>query len=251
GIALPGLACAAYHWMVFGGPATLPYEFSTQPHRSQGFFMGLGVPETSVLAELLVGKYRGLLYSAPWLGMALPGAILLFRGSAHRAELYVSLFIVIFVFWLNASLVDWQGGWAMGPRYLITAIPFLVIMVAGLFVPDAVRFPKLRLALGAAVLALGLHSSYMMLMGAAVKPEVPSHIKVPYDSYLRPSFSKGQLSISTQGIDMPNAPRRAKPKAWNLGQKLFGLKGRGSLLPLFALQLVLLIWLWRRFAGPR
>ncbi|MCP4445623.1 MAG: hypothetical protein GY811_09840, partial [Myxococcales bacterium] len=46
GIALPGLACAAYHWMVFGGPATLPYEFSTQPHRSQGFFMGLGVPET-------------------------------------------------------------------------------------------------------------------------------------------------------------------------------------------------------------
>ena len=85
GIAIPGLLCAAYHWSVFGGPATLPYEFSTQPHRSQGFFMGLGVPEPGVMAELLVGRYRGLLYSSPWLAAALPGAWLLFRRPGVRA----------------------------------------------------------------------------------------------------------------------------------------------------------------------
>jgi hypothetical protein len=246
GIALPGLCCAVYHWMVFGGPATLPYEYSTQPHRSQGFFMGLGVPEPHVLKELLVGHYRGLLYSAPWLAAALPGAVLMFRHSTHRAELYVSLFIVIFVFWLNSSLVDWQGGWAMGPRYLISAIPFLVIMASGLFLPGAIRSDKLRMLIAAIVLALGVHSAHMMLMGAAVKPEVPSHIKAPYNDYLRPSFAKGELSISTQGIDMPNAPRRAEAKAWNVGQKVFGLSGRTSLIPLFVLQLLLLAWLWRK-----
>lgn len=246
GIAVPGLACAAYHWIVFGGPATLPYEFSTQPHRSQGFFMGLGIPKPSVLGELLVGRYRGLLYSAPWLAAALPGAVLLFRQTKHRAELYVATFIVVFVFWLNASLVDWQGGWAMGPRYLITAIPFLVIMAAGLFLPKAIGNARLKTAVAAALLGLGLYSANMMLMGTAVKPEVPSHIKRPYDSYLRPSFSAGKLAISTQGIDMPNAPKRAEPKAWNLGQKVLGLSGRSSLVPLFVIQFLLLVWLWRR-----
>tara|TARA_R110002096_G_scaffold433381_2_gene651968 strand:- start:6200 stop:7690 length:1491 start_codon:yes stop_codon:yes gene_type:complete len=250
GIAVPGLCCAVYHWMVFGGPATLPYEFSTQPHRSQGFFMGLGIPEPEVLKELLIGHYRGLLYSAPWLAAAVPGAILMFRNSTHRAELYVSIFVVVFVFWLNSSLVDWQGGWAMGPRYLISAIPFLVIMASGLFLPGAIAHSSLRVVVAALVLALGLYSAHMMLMGAAVKPEVPSHIEAPYKDYLRPNFTKGKLSISTQGIDMPNAPRRAAPAAWNLGQKVFGLSGRTSLLPLFVLQLLLLGWLWRKLRAP-
>ncbi len=241
GIAIPGILCAIYHWMVFGGPTTLPYEFSTQPHRSQGFFMGLGIPDLGVLGELLVGRYRGLLYSAPWLIAALPGAVLLFRQSKHRAEAWLAVFIIVFVFWLNTSLVDWQGGWAMGPRYLIPAIPFLVILASGLFAKGAIANHWVRNLAAALVLALGLHSGYMMLMGAAVKPEVPSYIKVPYDNYLRPNFAEGKLSISTQGIDMAGAPKRAEAKAWNLGQRLFGLTGLWSLLPLLLLQ-VLGVW---------
>ena len=249
GIAIPGLACAAYHWVVFGGPATLPYEFSTQPHRSQGFFMGLGVPEPKVLYELLVGRYRGLLYAAPWLAAAAPGAFFLLRRSAHRAEAWLAVFVILFVFWLNSSLVDWQGGWAMGPRYLIVAIPFLVILASGLFLPAAIgRGPK-RTVIGAVVLALALHSGYMMLQGTAVKPEVPSYIKEPYRNYLTPHFAKGQLSISTQGIDMAGAPPHAPTKAWNLGQRLFGLQGKASLLPLFVWQLLLLAWVVRQLWG--
>jgi hypothetical protein len=41
GGAMPVMALAAYHWLVFGGPLTLPYEFSTQPDRHIGF-MGIG-----------------------------------------------------------------------------------------------------------------------------------------------------------------------------------------------------------------
>jgi hypothetical protein len=243
GIAIPGLLCAAYHWSVFGGPATLPYEFSTQPHRSQGFFMGLGVPDFQVLGELLLGSYRGLLYGSPWLVVALPGAFFLFRRPGYRAEAGISIFVIVFLLWLNSSLVDWQGGWAMGPRYLIPAIPFLVILGAGLFRPEG--RPRLQKVAGALVLALGLYSGRMMVMGAAVKPEVPTHIKKPFGDYLGPRFAKGQLAVSTQGIDMPNAPRNAEPKAWNLGQRVFGISGRASLLPLLLLQLALLGWMWR------
>lgn len=246
GIAVPGLLCALYHFMVFGGPATLPYEFSTQPHRSQGFFMGLGVPEPHVLAELLWGSYRGLLFSAPWLIVALPGSYFLFREKSLRAEAYLAVFIVIFIFWLNASLVDWQGGWAMGPRYLIPAIPFLVLLGAGLFREGSLPWPVLRTAAAALVCALALYSGHMMLMGTAVKPEVPSVIKQPFADYLRPYFARGELSISTQGIDMAGAPRRAPQKAWNLGERLLGLRGRWSLLPLFGFQALVLVLLWLR-----
>src|SRR6185503_3772971 len=36
GAAIPGIALAAYHAAAFGGPLTLPYEYSTQTHRHQG-----------------------------------------------------------------------------------------------------------------------------------------------------------------------------------------------------------------------
>lgn len=245
GIAIPGLVCAAYHWSAFGGPLSLPYEFSTQPHRSQGFFMGLGIPNLKVLGELLVGSYRGLLYSAPWLVVALPGGWFLFRRPGYRAEAGVSVFVIVFLLWLNSSLVDWQGGWAMGPRYLIPAIPFLVLLGAGLFREGALTKPIVRTLLGAVVLALALYSGRMMIMGTAVKPEVPTHIQEPYRAYLGPNFAKGQVAISTQGIHMAGAPRRAAPQAWNLGQRIFGLQGRTSLIPLFVFQLLLLLWLWR------
>ena len=52
-LVLPGAAWATallvYHWQAFGGPFTLPYEFSTQVHRHQGFFMGLGWPRPDAI----------------------------------------------------------------------------------------------------------------------------------------------------------------------------------------------------------
>ncbi len=245
GIAIPGLLCAVYHYSLFGGPATLPYEFSTQPHRSQGFFMGLGVPNPRVLKELLFGSYRGLFWGSPWLLVSIPGALLLLLRKQFRAEVYVCLSVVVFLLWLNSSLVDWQGGWAMGPRYLIPTIPFLVVLSVGLFRELAVRPALMRRAGIAIALVLGLQSGYMMLVGTAVKPEVPTHIRAPFTTFLKPHFHKGEIAISTQGIDMIGAPRKAAPKAWNLGQRIFGLSGRASLLPLLLWQLLLLLWIYK------
>jgi hypothetical protein len=225
----PAIALAAYHTAAFGGPLTLPYEFSTQPHRHQGAFMGLGAPDPDALWGILGSSYRGLFYAAPWLLLALPGGVLLWRAGQRAVVLVCASIAVLFV-WMNASLVDWQGGWAMGPRYLVPAIPFLVLLTLGVArVLPAAGWWR-RAGVGALALATA-GSAYLMLAGTAVKPEVPTHIKAPFASYLLPRFHDAQLAVSTQSIDMVGERAGGPPQAWNLGQAL-GLHGGWSLVPL-------------------
>ena len=246
---VPGLALAAYHAAAFGGPLTLPYEFSTQPHRSMGFFMGLGVPDPDALAHILVTPYRGLFFSAPWLALAVPGAWLLWRrqGGAARGEAAVCIAIALLFVWLNASLVDWEGGWAMGPRYLVPCLPFLVVLVAGLALPRAgspERAPRrmlVRAGWGIAA-AAALYAAFLMLAGAAVKPEVPVVERRPLSRFILPRLARGELAVSTQSIDSAGAPRRGPRQAWNLGH-LVGLDGLASLAPLGAAWLACGAWL--------
>ena len=225
----PAVALAAYHWAGFGGPLTLPYEFSTQPHRSMGYFMGIGVPQPEALWHILLSDYRGLFFTAPWLLLAIPGGVFLARAGRAAEAIVCGAIVVLFV-WLNASLVDWQGGWAMGARYLVPCLPFLVLAAAGLVVaPPASR--AVRRGLVAFALAGVAWAGAHMLIGTAVKPEVPVQIKQPFADYLYPRFFDGKLAVSTQSIDMAGHPAKGPPAAWNLGHRL-GLGGAASLLPL-------------------
>jgi hypothetical protein len=247
GSIVPGLALAAYHAAAFGGPLTLPYEFSTQPHRHMGFFMGLGAPDPTALWSILFSDYRGLFYASPWLLLALPGSVRLgFRGFGR--EVAVCVAIVVLFMWLNASLVDWQGGWAMGPRYLVPAIPFLALLAGGVILPSAQpAAPAVRRGAWIAAAAFVGYSVFLMLVGTAVKPEVPSHIQRPYQQYLLPRFYRGELAVSTQSFDMSGHPDRGPRHATNLGQRI-GLDGGASLLPLAAW---LLAWLGVLVAASR
>lgn len=244
GGAIPGLALALYHGLVFGGPLAFPYDFSTQHNRSQGFFMGLGWPSREALAGIAISSYRGLLFSAPWLALALPGAVRLWlwrrEHGALRAEAITCGVIVLLYLWLNASLVDWQGGWAMGPRYLVPCIPFLVVLAAGVALPGgSTHVRRLGWLVGAAA---ALHAAYLMLAGTAVRPEVPVVERHPFGHYILPAFARGQLAINTQSIDSAGAPPYGARAAWNLGQRL-GLRGLASLAPLGVLLAGCLLWL--------
>jgi hypothetical protein len=232
---LPIVALCAYHAAAFGGPFTLPYAFSTQKHRHMGWFMGLGVPDLHVLAQLTVSVRRGLFYSAPWLVLAAPGLWLLARDRATRAEAAVCVAIVLLHLWLNSSLVDWDGGWCFGPRYLVSCLPFLAILAFGVARAAARGAWGVRTTTALAVGAGGAAavSIFLMLVGTSVRPEVPSWIQAPVGGYLLPAFERGQLSMNTQSIDRPDAPEKAPPQAWNLGHGM-GLDGKASLLPLLA-----------------
>ncbi len=242
GGAIPGIALAAYHWSVFGGPLTLPYEFSTQHHRSQGF-MGIGAPRDGATWGVLFSSYRGLLFSAPWLLLAVPGAVLLGLRRRTRPEAIVAAVVALLFVWLNISLVDWQGGWAMGARYLVPALPFLVVAAAGVVLAWRSEWGGWKpVAAWVAFGAVAGYSAFMMLAGTAVKPEVDVRIQKPYAQFLLKHFYRGELSVSTQGIHMKGAPRGAPRQAWNLGH-LMGLDGFASLIPLLLLAAGVVAWL--------
>jgi len=248
GGALCAVLLMSYHWAAFGSPFSLPYDFSTQRFRSLGFFMGLGTPNWPAFSNTLFTPYRGLFFSAPWLLLAVPGAVVLLLRR-FRAEVAVCSSIFLLFVWMTASLQEsWHGGWTLGARYMIPAIPFLVVLAAGLCVDPRHkgRSPVWlrRSAWAAAILAV-IYSGVLMLAGTAVKPEVPQHIKRPFGEYILPKFYAGELSISTQSIDRAEAPPAGPRFASNLGQRV-GLVGLWSLMPLGMLYLLALAWLKRQ-----
>ncbi len=250
GFAVAAAACAAllgaYHTVAFGGPLTLPYEFSTQKFRGLGYFMGLGAPNWQAFSNTMFTSYRGLFFSAPWLLLAFPGAVVAWR-KGYRAETAVSLSVVLLFVWMVSSLLEsWHGGWSLGSRYMIPAIPFLVVLAGGLTLldrrPSSPRGTWLRRGVWGVAIASLAYSGLLMLAGTAVRPEVPQHIKKPFAQYLMPHFYAGKLSVNPQHINRIDSPRNGKAEAWNLGQ-LLGLKGLLSLLPLALLLLAGAVWL--------
>jgi len=232
GIAVPVLTLMAYHAIVFGGPLTVPYDFSTQEHRGQGFFMGLGAPLDGAIRGVLISSHRGLFYSAPWLLFALPGAAWLWRRRKFRAEGVVCVVVSLLFVWLNVSLVDWAGGATFGARYLILAIPFLAIVAGGLASRPAETASRLaRGAVWGIFSVMAGWSVSHMLLATAVLPEVEVYYGRPFQERLYPAFRLGLLGVNTQSFDSSEKPAYGQPEAWNLGG-LLGLEGRATLIPL-------------------
>jgi hypothetical protein len=223
------LALGAYHAAAFGHPLALPYQFVLQEHRRMGWFMGIAAPDPRVIAALLVGPYRGLFYASPWLVAGIPGLVVLARRG-FRAEAIAGGAIVLAYLLLNAGLVDWHGGWAMGPRYLIPAIPFLALGAMGLVLawPAGSAARRAVAWVGGAAVAVSIT---LMLMGTAVRPDVPLTIARPFTQFVVPSFWHGRVARSNHRIDGEGVS--GVRAAWNLGH-LVGLERLPTLLPLAA-----------------
>jgi hypothetical protein len=231
GLAVPVAGLMAYHTAVFGGPFSTGFAHEALPYWQTKYasgFYGIGLPKPAALWQLTFGGYRGLFRQAPWLLLAAPGAVALVRrGWWPEAALAVAAFAVMLA--LNASLHSWEGGWTMGARYLVPAVPFLAF---------AATFATGRRTAAVATALIAV-SVFVMLTGAAVMPEVPIFFLDPLTMFLLPRFFAG-------GFPVPN-PQGA---AWNLGQ-LAGLPGLWSLAPLVVLWAGAGAALGRRLRGSR
>jgi len=234
------LALGAYHAAAFGHPLALPYEFVLQEHRRMGWFMGIAAPDPRVMGALLVGPYRGLFFGSPWLVAGIPGLAVLARRG-FRAEAITCGGIAFAYLLLNAGLVDWHGGWAMGPRYLVPAIPFLAVGAMGLVLAWPAGTPARRMLAGVGGAAVAV-SFALMLMGTAVRPDVPLTIARPFTQFVIPSFWHGRVARSNHAIDGEGVS--GVRAAWNLGH-LVGLDRLPTLLPLAAWMALTGWWLAR------
>jgi len=90
----------------------------------QGVF-GIGLPQPSTLLHLLFDPSRGLFVFAPILlvaVIALPKASRALPREAFLALVLVPAALIVFY----SGYPNWHGGWSVGPRYLVPAIPFLL-----------------------------------------------------------------------------------------------------------------------------
>jgi len=247
GGAVPLAALAWYHAAAFGSPGAFPYDYSVWKEPHTGVFMGIGKPRWFALREILVGSYRGLLYTTPWLALAVPGAVALAWTRGRRLEVAVCLWSVLMFLWLNSSIPPWHGGWGAGPRYLVPMLPFAAMLGGGVLHWLGARAATplhrgLRLVGALALAGLLVFSAANMFAATAVKPEIDMKWKRPYSQFVWPNFRAGKLAVSTQSIDMRGNPPGAPRQAWNLGMKL-GLDGHASLAPLAIWMLACAAWL--------
>ncbi len=132
GLTLPLSILFAYNVLTLGHPLDLAYNHMAlageQPHRAQGFF-GIGLPTSTAVWGLTFGAMRGLFVHSPFLLLLFPALRALGRPWRWRHRELLAGSTILAYSWLNASLVDWPGGWSMGPRYLLPIYPFAIVLI--------------------------------------------------------------------------------------------------------------------------
>jgi hypothetical protein len=154
--AVPALALAlAYQSACFGSPWTLSYAREAYPDYASlarsGLF-GFQAPSLQVALAFLFHPCRGVVLFSPFLLWAVPGAVLWWR-SGGRLESFCAVAAVLGLFIPLTGYPNWEGGLALGSRYLLPAVFF-----AALLVPHALSGPLARgLFAGAAAFSIENH----------------------------------------------------------------------------------------------
>ena len=212
GAALVAVGLMAYNMAVFGGPFKLGYNQSelwqTQHHTG---FMSLTLPHGEALWGITFGVFRGLFVLSPWLLLCIPGFWLWWRAREYRPEFWVALTSVLAFFLFNASSIMWWGGFAVGPRYLLPALPFMVLAIS--FVLREWSGQRWLKALLALLVVWSLIATWSLTLAEQAFP--PDTVPNPFTEYAWPNWNVGNI-------------------ARNLGT-LLGLKGVKGLAPLLAL----------------
>lgn len=128
GAVLAGIAAMfpllGYNLFAFGTPFRLGYEGVVGWEGMQQGLFGLTYPHAAVLGQVLIGTHRGMLWVAPVLLAAMPGAWLMWRHG-YRDLAVLAAGGAMAAFFYNASYVYWDGGNSTGPRHAMPAVAFL------------------------------------------------------------------------------------------------------------------------------
>lgn len=173
------LPLPVYNFVVFGNPFVLGYSKVVGFEGMQQGFFGISSPDLRVLAEILVGSYRGLLPLSPVLVLVLLGLGLMAARPATRAPAVAVLFCILSFLWINASYFYWDGGHSTGPRHLVPALPLACLSLAFLW-----RTPWLR----PAVVALLVPSLVLSLVCAAAGMFAPDRFQRPLTEFILPAY---------------------------------------------------------------
>ncbi|MFO7566070.1 MAG: hypothetical protein R6X02_25725 [Enhygromyxa sp.] len=193
---LPVALLALYQRAAFGSALATGYHHAADPGfaelHGQGL-LGLGWPRWDNVVTHLLALDTGLLAWSPLVLAACVGLLRLIRTRevlARAARLQLAIFAVIVLMGLGLSF---QGGWRVGPRYLVVALPMLIVGLAE-FMARWRDDPRAVLNAGLIGL-LGFAATWSLLansLAATLWPHLdPSNISEPFGAVLLPLWRDG------------------------------------------------------------
>jgi hypothetical protein len=196
GALVPILLLAAYQHAVFGSVWSTGYHHAADPGfaqlHGQGL-LGLGLPRWENVQTHLLSLDGGLLIWSPLVAVGVVGLVRLGRhdGELRRvAYLQLSMFMVVLIMGLGLSF---EGGWRVGPRYLVVAMPMLMLGIAE-FLSNWREHPRAGVA-AAAMGLFGLAASWSLLANALAATLWPhldtTNITEPFGAVLIPLWNHG------------------------------------------------------------
>jgi hypothetical protein len=180
-----------YNTAIFGGPLKIGYAYSadwTVQHHTG--FMSLTYPHLDALWGMTFSLFRGLFILSPWLLLSIPGLIAWWRSHMFRAEWMVVTLTVLAMLAFNSSSIMWWGGFAVGPRYFLPALPFLSIPV-GFLLDRSAKNWSLIITTGVLSLQSLLNTWGMTLAGQSFPPDT---ITNPFTGYAIPAWYSGNIA---------------------------------------------------------
>ena len=215
---IPLIALMMYNNYLFGNPFDLGYAYSElwQDQHLSGF-MSLQALRLEALGGILFGSFRGLFILSPWLLASVAGFVFWWRKRVERLAFWICLIASLSFLAFNASSVMWWGGFSVGPRYLLPALPFLSL--PAIFSINALKQGTPFRWL----MYISLFLSFLATWGLSLAGQsYPSDIiQNPFTGYAIPAWEAGDV-------------------ARNLGH-LMNLRGAMSLVPLMLILVGLLL----------
>lgn len=208
GALVPGGLLMAYDWAIFGTILPKGYLYSVNYHHLHDVgVVSITYPRADALWGITFGSFRGLFFLSPILLLSIVGLVLWWRRRVYVPEWIVSTWAIVSLVLFNGSSIMWEGGYAVGPRYLLPMLPFMILGL-GVAWEKLITHWSGRLLIG----VLTVWSVMAVWIETISGQSFPDWTLNPLFNYSLPKFIAGDI-------------------ARNLGMGI-GLRGHLSLLPL-------------------
>ena len=182
GALIPTLVVMHFQASAFGSPISPGHLFVENPaFRAihEGGFFGMAELQGAAAWKLLVHPRLGLFAMTPIFAFAFLGVVPAFRRPGARLEAAIGTGIVVGMYVAVIHLANWDGGWVIGPRYLVVTLPFVACGAAvGL---DALASHSPRGRRWAPALALGTAAASIVASAfpSLYYPHLPPELDFP------------------------------------------------------------------------
>ncbi len=227
-MALLGVApLLVYNTAVYGSPFSLSYaHLGGEAVFIQGMshnVAGVGLPNLAVLWAITFSGYRGLFILSPFLLLAAPGLLAMWRRVRQRPAALLCGASIGVMLSINSGYIFWDGGASIGPRHLGSALPFFLLPIAF----SLRRWPWSRAA------------AWLIAFSIAI-------ISV---CVLTTLLFEQRQSDPIIAVAMPRILHGPAPSSWGFVPRnwgmIAGLPGPVSAMPLLAVEALLGLLLWR------